>query len=170
MEKEITIVDENNQVTGSARRIDAHKRGLWHRISVVHIFNTQGEIFIQKRSPHTDTSPNMWDHSAAGHVDTGEEPEESAKRELHEELGINANNLKLISTYKTHREEKDKVFNRFWYVYTNTFEGKMILEKKEVSTGKFVDIEWLKKDLREKPEVYTDGLKASFEAYLNSLQ
>lgn len=170
MEKEITIVDENNDVTGSASRIDAHRKGLWHIISVVHIFNAQGEIYIQKRSPQADTSPNMWDHSAAGHVDAGEEPEESAKRELHEELGIIANNLAFISTYKTHREEKDKVFNRFWYVYKYTFEGKMKLAKEEVSTGKFVDIEWLKKDINENPEVYTDGLKASLNAYLNSLR
>jgi len=169
MERNITIVDESNKVTGSARRIDAHNKGFWHRIAVVHIFNPQGQIFIQKRSPHADTSPNMWDHSAAGHVDEGEEPEDAAKRELYEELGVKADRLTFISLYKTQRVEKDKTFNRFWYVYKYIFDGEMKLEKSEVSTGKFVDVGWLKKDIKERSDLYTDGLKASFDVYLESL-
>lgn len=168
MEKEITIVNEHDKVMGSAKMIDAHEKGLWHRISVVHIFNSQGQIYIQKRSPQVDTSPNLWDHSAAGHVDTSEEPVEAAKRELLEELGIKTDNLEAISTYKTQRSDQDKILNRFWYVYKHTFDGTMNLEKSEVSTGKYVDVEWLKTDIKEKPNLYTDGLKDSFEAYLNS--
>jgi len=170
MEKEIVIVDENNQVKGSARRIDAHKKGLWHRIAVVHVFNPRGQIYIQKRSPQADTSPNLWDHSAAGHVDKGEEPEKAAKRELYEELSIDADDLILISTYKTQRTDKDKIFNRFWYIYKYVYDGDIKLRREEVSAGKFVDVGWLKKDLKERPEIYTEGLKASFEAYLSSLK
>ena len=65
----ITIVDEENNVVGSTTRQEAQLKGLWHRIVVVLVFNSQGQLFIQKRSPHAETSPNMWDHSAAGHVD-----------------------------------------------------------------------------------------------------
>ena len=168
MEKEIAVVDEKNQVIASASMIDVHKKGLWHRISVVHVFNSKGEIYLQKRSPHVDTSPNLWDHSAAGHVDVGEEPEEAAKRELLEELGVKTDKLEFISTYKTQNSDKGKTLNRFWYVYKHTFDGTMHLEKTEVSTGKFVDVEWLKTDIKEKPNLYTDGLKDSLKAYLNS--
>jgi len=66
--------------------------------------------------------------------------------------------------------DEGKIFNRFWYVYKCTFDGAMKLNKSEVSTGKFVDVGWLKEDIKENPSFYTDGLKYSFEAYLNSLE
>jgi len=168
MDKKIAIVDENNQVVGSSDRSEAHKQGLWHRIVVVLVFNNRSQLYIQKRSPNADTSPNMWDHSAAGHVDEGEEPEQAAKRELNEELGIKANALEFISSFKTQREEKDKKLNRFWSIYRFSFDGSMTLQESEVSEGKFVDIDWLKNEIDTNPKDYTDGLKSSLEAYLRN--
>lgn len=166
MDKKIAIVDENNQIIGSSDRLEAYRKGLWHRIVVVLIFNSQGQLYIQKRSPNADTSPNMWDHSAAGHVDEGEEPEQAAKRELFEELGVEAGNLEFISLLKTQRREKEKQFNRFWYVFKYNFSGSMTLQESEVADGKFVDIDRLKKEIETNPSDYTDGLKNSLDVYL----
>jgi len=168
MKKLITIVDKNNNVTGSATHQNAQREGLWHRIVVVHVFNSHKEIFIQKRSPRADSSPNMWDHSAAGHVDTGEIPINSAKRELKEELGISSSKLSLITTYKTQRKSGNRKFNRYWYVYQITYDGKINLQESELAEGKFVDINWLKKDMEQNPRIYTDGIKISLQAYLDN--
>jgi len=168
MSKLITIVDENNNVVGSATHQKAQKEGLWHRIVVVHVFNSKSKIFIQKRSPNADSSPNMWDHSAAGHVDADETPENAAKRELKEELGINSDRLSYLSTYKTQRKSGNKIFNRYWYLYCFSYDGKVNLQEDEVATGKFVDINWLKKNIEQNPRIYTDGLKKSFQVYLDS--
>lgn len=168
MDDFITIVDENDQVVGSADRNKAYLKGLWHRIVVILVFNSQGQIYIQKRPTDADTSPNLWDHSAAGHVDKDEEPELAAKRELFEELGIKAYSLQFIAILKTQRKEVNKTFNRFWYIYQCQYDGKMHLQSKEVSSGKFVDVEWLKEDLELNPDKYTDGVKSSFKAYLES--
>lgn len=164
----ITVVDKNNKIVGSEDRLKAQQQGLWHRISIVLIFNSQNELYIQKRSPKADSSPNLWDHSAAGHVDADETPQNAAKRELKEELGISANKLKHISIYKTQRVDGDKIFNRYWYLYRFDFDGKMNLQKTEVTTGKFVDVNWLKKDLRQNPDIYTDGIKKSLQVYLDN--
>jgi isopentenyl-diphosphate Delta-isomerase len=166
MDKLITIVDTDNNVIGSATRQDAQLKGLWHRIVAILIFNSKGQMYIQKRSPQADSSPNMWDHSAAGHVDSNETPEEAAKRELLEELGIRANNLLLVSTYKTQRNEGKRIFNRYWYIYKYEYEGQMRFQKEEVTTGKFVDIVWLKQALEKNPHDYTNGLRSSLNAYL----
>lgn len=168
MEAKITIVDKDNNVIGSSDRLEAHLKGLWHRIAVVHVFNTKGQIYIQKRSPTADTSPNMWDHSAAGHVDSDETPDQAAKRELFEELGIKADNLTFIALYKTQRVIENKKLNRYWYVYKYVYDGEMQFEKGEVTTGKFVDVDWLKKNMQAKPEMYTDGIKDSLPAYLKT--
>ncbi|NTU72940.1 NUDIX domain-containing protein [Candidatus Roizmanbacteria bacterium] len=164
--EEITIVNEKNEVVGSAPRIEVHRRGLWHRVVVIMVTNSAGELFIQKRNADADTCPNMWDHSAAGHVDKDEEPDIAAKRELFEELGIQGKPLKFITIYKTESQEGEKFLRRFWYLYICKFDGEMKLQKEEVQDGKFVTIEWLQKELQFDPEIYTTGLRKSLEEYL----
>lgn len=168
MEHTITIVDENNKVIGSASRPIAVSKGLWHQIVVVLVFNAKGQLYIQKRSPTADTCPNMWDHSAAGHVDENEEPDQAAKRELLEELGIKAKQLIPISIYKTQRSEGEKHYNRYWHLYKLVYNGEFNFQKNEVAEGKFVDISWLEMELRlDKEGIYTDGLRKSLAVYLN---
>jgi isopentenyl-diphosphate delta-isomerase type 1 len=84
----LEVVDAGNQVIGIASRHEIHERGLRHRSVHIFIFNTQGELYLQKRSPSKDQYPEHWDTSAAGHTDPGESPREAAQRELREELGI----------------------------------------------------------------------------------
>jgi isopentenyl-diphosphate delta-isomerase type 1 len=88
-EEFLEVVDEDNQVIGIASRDEIHEKGLHHRSVHIFIFNTQGKLYLQKRSPSKDQYPEHWDTSAAGHTDPGESPLEAAQRELEEELGLN---------------------------------------------------------------------------------
>lgn len=81
-------VDEHDQVIGPRPRGELHRLGLRHRAVHILVFNPEGELLLQKRSPRKDINPGAWDTSAAGHVDFGESYEDSARRELVEELGI----------------------------------------------------------------------------------
>jgi 16S rRNA (adenine1518-N6/adenine1519-N6)-dimethyltransferase len=82
------VVDSQDRVIGFESRDRVHVNNLRHRATHVLIFNRCGDLFLQKRSIWKDTNPGKWDSSAAGHVDTGESYEESARRELREEIGI----------------------------------------------------------------------------------
>lgn len=82
------VVDENDRVIGRERRADVHARDLRHRAVHVFVWNKYGEIFLQKRSRLKDKHPGVWDSSASGHLDSGEDYETCATRELEEELGI----------------------------------------------------------------------------------
>ena len=84
----LAVVDDEDKVVGSERRDVIHRDGLKHR--AVHIFalSQKGEVFLQKRSRLKDKCPGLWDSSAAGHVDAGEEYQDCAIRELEEELGL----------------------------------------------------------------------------------
>ena len=86
----LDVVDENDVVVGRERRGFVHARGLMHRSAQVLVFNARGELFLQKRSEHKDEFPGLWDSSAAGHLDAGEDYIDCARRELAEELGITA--------------------------------------------------------------------------------
>ena len=77
-------------VIGAAPRAEVHGNNLRHRAVHLFIFNRAGELLLQKRSRWKDRHPNLWDSSAAGHVGAGEEYDETAVRELREELGITA--------------------------------------------------------------------------------
>ena len=84
----LDVVDENNRVIGVKSRGEIHAQGLMHRSVHVLVFNSNAELFIQKRSLSKDNDPGLWDSSAAGHVDSGEDYYGCAIRELGEELGI----------------------------------------------------------------------------------
>ncbi|MEI7929829.1 MAG: NUDIX domain-containing protein, partial [Verrucomicrobiales bacterium] len=82
------VVDGNDQVTGQATRAEVHAKGLLHRAVHVFVFNRRGDLLLQKRSHLKDSHPGVWDSSVSGHVDSGEDYESAAVRELEEEMGI----------------------------------------------------------------------------------
>ena len=82
------VVDANDHVISKASRGKVHAENLWHRAVHILVFNVQGEVFLQKRSAWKDKHPGKWDSSAAGHLDSGEDYEAAARRELSEELGF----------------------------------------------------------------------------------
>ena len=67
------IVNERDEVIGRAPRAEVHARGLLHRAAHMLVFNSRGEVFLQKRSLRKDRQPGVWDSSASGHVDAGED-------------------------------------------------------------------------------------------------
>lgn len=82
------IVDEHDQVIGQAERGIVHAAGLRHRAAHVLVFNSAGELLVQRRALGKDSAPGCWDTSAAGHLDAGEDYAAAALRELSEELGV----------------------------------------------------------------------------------
>lgn len=90
----LDIVDENGKPIGeTVERKTAHSEGIRHRTAHVWIVRKSdegAEVLLQKRAMNKDSFPGRYDTSSAGHIQAGDEPEESAIRELHEELGIKA--------------------------------------------------------------------------------
>jgi len=84
----LDIVDADDQVTGVATRGEIHARGLKHRAVHVLVLNKAGSVLLQKRSMQKDQCAGMWDTSCAGHVESGQSYQETAPRELQEELGF----------------------------------------------------------------------------------
>lgn len=87
------VVDADDQVVRQATRQEVHEHNLMHRAVHILVFNKHRDCLLQKRSHLKDRHPNVWDSSAAGHVDAGEDYDTAARRELKEELGIDADRL-----------------------------------------------------------------------------
>jgi isopentenyldiphosphate isomerase len=137
-------VDAFDRVVGRRRRGEIHRLGLRHRAVHILVFDGVGRLFLQKRSMSKDSSPGLWDTSAAGHVDFGESYDQSAARELEEELGIRqADGLEFL--FKLTAEAATGW--EFIQVYRLLHEGPMQLHPGEIDDGKWMsrgDLErWL---------------------------
>jgi len=125
---------------------------LRHRAVHVFIFNRAGELFLQKRSRWKDRHALLWDSSAAGHVNAGEDYDETAVRELEEELGVTATLgrvVKLACSEKTGWE--------FIWLYRGEHDGPFQLAKAEIEYGEFFPIEIVDRWVKARPEEFAPG-------------
>jgi 16S rRNA (adenine1518-N6/adenine1519-N6)-dimethyltransferase len=147
----LSVVDENdNLIKGEERKI-VHSSTLWHRGIHVFVFNNKGELLVQLRSPIKDKYPDTYDCSISGQVNFGEDYEETAIRELEEELGIRNVKIKPTLHFKMPYGPKDyHVCKLFECVY-----DEKIKPNEEISEIKFFKMNELKKLIDEKPEMFT---------------
>ncbi len=146
------VVDENDQVIGSAPRAEVHGNNLRHRAVHLFIFNRAGELLLQKRSRWKDRHPNLWDSSAAGHVNAGEEYDQTAKRELGEELGIDAaltRVAKIAASVRTGEE--------FIWLYCGEYEGKLQISRAEIDAVEFFSLDLIAEWLEARPHDFAPG-------------
>lgn len=83
------IIDEEGRVIGSATRGECHDGSrLLHPVVHLHIFDSQGRLYLQKRPEWKDIQPGKWDTAVGGHVDYGEDIIDALRREAAEEVGL----------------------------------------------------------------------------------
>ena len=126
------VVNERDEVIGQLARKEVHRQGLKHRAVHVLIFNARGEIFLQKRSLKKDNHPGVWDSSASGHVDCGEDYDACAIREVGEELGVR---LGCVPKRVLRIDACDETGQEFVWVYQCKHEGPFTLHPEEIETG-----------------------------------
>lgn len=86
----VDIVDGDDRVVATVPRRRMRAERLRHRAVFVAVTSSDGRVLLQRRSDAKDLWPGLWDIGAGGVVAAGEDYDEAARRELHEELGIEA--------------------------------------------------------------------------------
>jgi 16S rRNA (adenine1518-N6/adenine1519-N6)-dimethyltransferase len=154
------VVDESDSVVGSATRHEVHTKGLRHRAVHIFVFNAQGELFLQLRSRWKDLHPLKWDSSAAGHLNTGHEYDETAVRELEEELGVSAPCTRIGSIAAC--AETGWEFVR---LYRAEHDGPFKLAPAEIDSGTFFTLDQLDRWTRERPSDFAGGFLECYRLF-----
>ncbi len=150
------VVDEKNNVIGTARRSECHGNpALIHRTVHVVVFHPDGRMLLQKRSRHKDIQPGRWDTAVGGHLMPGEDFEKAAVREMQEELGVSAG---LRIKYLFDSKIRNKIESENTRVFSTVCEGPFKFPEEEIDEVRF----WTACELRDgmKGVSFTENLKA----------
>lgn len=111
----LPVVDEGGKVLGKATRGFLHGGSkILHPVVHLHVFNSKGEMYLQKRPEWKDIQPGKWDTAVGGHVDYGETVEEALLREAREELGLTELNAPVkLMTYVFESDVERELVNVF---------------------------------------------------------
>ena len=132
----VCLVDESGAVTGSAPRRDVRRDNLLHAATAVLVRHPDGRIYVSRRAPDKDWAPSSYDAAAGGIVQHGEPVEESACRELAEELGIHDVPLRFLTTL--HYE--DDTVRCFLHCFETTYGGVVTHADGEVVWGDWMTL------------------------------
>ncbi len=132
----VQIVDEQDREIAAVARHIMREQRLIHRASYILVFNTKGELFVQKRTMTKDMYPGYWDVAAGGVVLAGESYEESARRELAEELGVQARLTHCFDHF--YSDDTNRVWGR---IFTCVHDGPFMLQPEEVEYGRFMTVQ-----------------------------
>lgn len=137
----LPLVDENGNITGAATRGECHNGSMMmHPVIHLHVFNSKGELYLQKRPEWKDIQPGKWDTAVGGHIDLGEHVEQALFREAGEELGIEGFTPEALPQYVFRSACECEMVYPYKTVY-----DKDIRPSEETSGGRF----WSMDEIRE---------------------
>ena len=151
------LVDNDGNVIGSILRGEAHNGSKkLHPVVHLHVINSKGELYLQKRPEWKDIQPGKWDTACGGHIDYGENVEQALKREVGEELGIHNFVPEKITSYIFESNIEREYVNVFATVYN----GDVNPSKDELEGGRFWTLEDIENNIGQ--NVFTPNFEREY--------
>src|SRR5262245_34232623 len=149
----VDITDDSGAVIGTATRREVRARNLPHRCTYILVFNSRDDLFVHQRTATKDVHPSFWDVAVGGVLSAGESFDESARRELLEELGVDATPQPL---FPFQYADSRTVVHAMAYRLKN--DGPFRFQPEEVARGDFVPVADLERLFAER-QFCPDGLE-----------
>ena len=168
MERKVILVNESDCVIGSADKIKAHEDGMLHRAFSAFIINNKDELLLQKRAGSKYHSPGLWTNTCCSHPAPGEDLQQSAEKRLFEEMGISCTLIWMFKfMYKTTFENKLTEYE-IDHVFLGRSNANPTPNPDEVEDWRWVNIDALKVDLKNNPQLYTFWFCHVFDRFYDS--
>ena len=159
MEEEVVLVDVNDNVIGYMEKMEAHEKGLLHRAFSVFIFNSNNQLLLQQRAISKYHSGGLWTNTCCSHPRKNETFHNAANRRLFEEMGMACELKEAFNfTYKSFLD-KGLIEHEFDWVFVGKSDNLPDINKEEVESYRYIDLNELVKDIDQNPELYTEWLK-----------
>ncbi len=150
----VILVDKNDRALGVGEKLRVHRDGKLHRAFSVFVFNSKGEILLQKRAKSKYHSGGLWTNACCSHPLTRKNIRNEAKKRLKEEMGIECELEKIFSfVYKAKVRELTEY--ELDHVFCGKFDGNPKINLEEAEDWKWMNFKKLKEDVRKNPQKYT---------------
>lgn len=165
-EEFVILVDKNDNPVGKMEKMEAHIEAVLHRAFSVFIFNSKGELLLQQRAGHKYHSPLLWTNTVCSHPREGETTEDAAHRRIIEEMGMDCDFKEVFTFLYKADVGQGLIEHEFDHVFIGTSDIEPVINPEEVEAWKYVNLEWLEKDVVENPGEYTEWFKIALAEVL----
>ena len=152
------VVDDADRVIGQAPRSVVHAQNLLHRAVSIFVLKPDGRLLLQLRSDSKDQYPGCYTSSASGHVDSGEDYETAAVRELGEELSLNQP-IEYLAKFPAGPETAFE-FSALYLLVTDV---EPVLDPDEIAGAEFLSVDRIASMIDESPEKFTPPFRVMFD-------
>jgi isopentenyl-diphosphate delta-isomerase len=147
------VMDEQGNTLRTVTREEAERDNHLTPNAIIFIFTPKGEVWVQKRAKTKKHYPGVWDISACGGILHGEKPEESALREMEEEMGFTCE-LHFVEAFLNEFPGEDgSTRRRLSHLFIGVSD-KIPQVNEEVEAFAAVSAAELVKKIQEQPEMY----------------
>lgn len=166
MQKEyVVLVDSHDHEKGLMEKMQAHREGRLHRAVSVMIFNSKGEVLLQKRADGKYHSAGLWSNASCTHPRANEDPAIAATRRLDEEMGLTCELKKKFEFIYRVQLDNGLVEHEYDHVFTGVCDDAPLINKEEVSDWKYISLTELKEQLRVTPQQFSSWLRFIVEHF-----
>jgi len=158
-EQMLVLVDEKNQPLGVMEKMEVHQKALLHRAFSVFIFNSKGEMLLQRRAIKKYHSGGLWTNACCSHPYLDETPVQAAQRRMQEELGFVTDLEPAFDFIYKAQLDNDLTEHEYDHVLIGVFDGKIEPNEDEVGDYRYLAMDELKASVAERPLLYTEWFK-----------
>jgi len=168
-EQLLVLVNENDEPVGLMEKMEVHQKALLHRAFSVFLFNSKGEMLLQRRALKKYHSGGLWTNTCCSHPYPDETPGHAAKRRMKEELGFETSVHPAFSFIYKAALDNELTEYEFDHVLIGEYDGQVFPNKDEVVDYCYMNMDELRENMVNHPDNYTEWFKIALpmlEEYL----
>ncbi|WP_395044837.1 isopentenyl-diphosphate Delta-isomerase [Flavobacterium sp.] len=169
-EEKVILVNEKDEQIGLMPKLEAHEKAILHRAFSVFVLNSKNEIMLQQRAHHKYHSPLLWTNTCCSHQRNGETNIKAGTRRLEEEMGFVTELRELFHFIYKAPFDNGLTEHELDHVMIGYYNEEPKVNDDEVASWKWMAIDDVKKDMQDKPEIYTVWFKIIFDEFYHFLE
>lgn len=159
----VVLVDTNDNDIGTMEKMEAHEKAVLHRAFSIFLFNTKGEMLIHQRALSKYHTPGLWTNTCCSHPRLGESLAQATSRRLMEEMGMEAEIHEIFHFLYKADVGQGLIEHEIDHVFIGTSDALPKINRDEVETYAYVQVDELRNDIKLNPEKYTAWFKIAFD-------